>query len=126
MNPTAVIVGSGGQDGKLLLQLLESQNYTVIGLKRGDLDLLDANAVEKFLAHFRPKEIFFLAASHHSSEDLPDNVGDLFHTSIDTNVLAVSNFLNAIVTYSPSSRFFYAASSHIFGHYEGMQNEETP
>lgn len=127
MSHVAVIVGSAGQDGTLLSQLLESRGYTVIGLKRGDMDICDADAVEKLVARQKPAEIYFLAAHHHSSEDTPDNEGELLHQSMRTHFDAAVNFLNAIATRSPTSRFFYAASSHVFGvSLGGMQNEASP
>lgn len=127
MNPVAVVVGSAGQDGTLLSQLLENRGYEVVGIKRGDMDICDADAVKKLMARQKPAEIYFLAAHHHSSEDTMDNEGELFHLSMRTHFDAAVNFLNAIATQSPASRFFYAASSHVFGLPQGgKQNEGTP
>lgn len=127
MNPVAIVVGSAGQDGVLLSQLLENRGYRVVGLKRGDMELGDADAVEDFVARQTPAEIYFLAAHHHSSEEITDHEGELFRLSMSTHFHAAVNFLNAIATRSPNSRFFYAASSHVFGLSNGSkQNENSP
>lgn len=127
MKRIAVVVGSAGQDGALLSQLLEKRGYEVLGLKRGDMDIADPEAVASFVSRHKPVEIYFLAAHHHSSEDIPDGEGDLLRQSMRTHFDAPVNFLDAITTYSNESRFFYAASSHVFGSPgESMQTEETP
>ncbi len=127
MKRVAVVVGSGGQDGTLLTELLDGLDYEVIGLRRGDLDTGDHWVVADFVARHKPAEIYYLAAYHHSSEDIPDGEGELFHQSMRTHFDDPVNFLDAISIHSPSSRFFYAASSHVFGAQgEGLQNEETP
>jgi GDPmannose 4,6-dehydratase len=123
----AVIVGSAGQDGTFLTLLLESHGYVVLGLKRGDLEIADPIAVGGFVATHKPSEVYFLAAHHHSSEDIPDIEGEMFRQSMRTHFDAPVNFLEAIASFSPTTRFFYAASSHVFGPPEkGMQDELTP
>ena len=127
MKHIAVVVGSAGQDGTLLSQLLEHLGYEVLGLKRGDMDIFDSDAVVSFVSRHKPSEIYFLAAHHHSSEDITDNEGELFRLSMRIHFDAAVNFLNAIATRSPASRFFYAASSHVFGLTQGgKQSEATP
>lgn len=127
MKRIAVVVGSGGQDGTLLLQLLENLGYEVLGLERGDMDIGDPGAVAGFVSRHKPEEIYFLAAHHHSSEDITGGEGDLFRQSMRTHFDAPVNFLDAITIHSPASRFFYAASSHVFGSPgDAMQTEETP
>lgn len=127
MKALAVVVGSAGQDGTLLSQLLDRRGYEVHGLKRGDLDIGDPDAVTGFVSRHSPAEIYFLAAYHHSWEDLPDAEGDLFRQSMRIHFDAAVNFLDAIAMHSSDSRFFYAASSHVFGlPGEDRQTEETP
>ena len=122
----AVIVGSGGQDGTLLTQLLMKRGYSVFGLKRNDLDILDSKKVIDFIKDLKPAEIYYLAAYHHSSENLPPSSGDMFRQSMDVHFYGLVNFLDAIILVSPSCRLFFASSSHIFGSVEnGMQTEET-
>jgi GDPmannose 4,6-dehydratase len=46
---------------------------------------------------------------------------------LDTHVNGAVNFLEALSVHCPRARFFYAASSHVFGHPEApVQNELTP
>ena len=50
MKKVAVIIGSGGQDGTLLTLKLKSLNYEVIGVKRGDIDLLNIEEVTRIVS----------------------------------------------------------------------------
>lgn len=127
MNRCAVI-GHKGQDGKILSDLLQNRGGCVIGVGRGDLDLTDLAAVEAFLYKEKPDKIYYLAAFHHSSEDHDDrNDAALFRKSIDVHQVGAISFLEAILKSGNSSRFFYAASSHVFGEPATTpQNEQTP
>lgn len=126
MKRKALIVGSGGQDGTLLAQLLMKRGYGVTGLRRTDLDILKPQKVTDLIGDLKPAEIYYLAAYHHSSENLPPSSGDLFRQSMDVHFYGLVNFLDAIMSTSSSTRLFYASSSHIFGAVEnGMQTEET-
>lgn len=125
--PIALIVGSAGQDGTLLANLLKTRGYEVIGLTRNELDVLVPQRVADYVGEIKPAEIYYLAAYHHSSESLPPSSGDLFRKSMDVHFYGAVNFLDAISLANPSSRFFFASSSHIFGAVEeGAQTEETP
>lgn len=139
MTLKAIIVGSRGQDGQLLWSQLAERGYALLGCTRmgvvGDqlaADLRsarihDAPMVANLVDFFRPDEIYFLAAHHHSAEEGDDNPAELFRHSLDVNVLALVNFLEAVRRCSPASRLFYAASSHVFGSPAGaMQDETTP
>jgi GDPmannose 4,6-dehydratase len=126
MTKKALIVGSGGQDGTLLSQLLTRRSYEVTGLKRNDLDILSPKNVIEFVDVLKPAEIYYLAAFHHSSENLPPSSGDLFRQSMDVHFYGVVNFLDAITKTSPVTRIVFASSSHIFGAVEsGSQTEST-
>ena len=114
MNKVAVIVGSGGQDGTLLTSKLEFLNYSVIGLKRGDIDLLSSEKVTELILNIQPDEVYYLAAYHHSSEDKVSNDVELFKRSIDVHAVSVINFLDAILKHKNNCRFFYASSCLIF------------
>lgn len=121
-----MIVGSGGQDGQLLAGQLQSLGYEVCGLERKSMDIADPDAVTGLISDMHPQEVYFLAAHHHSSEDESSDEGDLFRQSISTNTVAVVNFLDAIASRSPASRFFFASSCLMFPPSEnGMQNEDT-
>ncbi len=127
MNRCAII-GHLGQDGRILSEFLQEREVQVIGIGRGDLDLTDEQAVSDFLEKERPEHVYYLAAFHHSSEDrecLGDDV--IFRRSIDVHQVGAISFLEAISKSAKDCRFFYAASSHVFGAVEKLpQNEQTP
>jgi GDPmannose 4,6-dehydratase len=135
----AVIVGCNGQDGRLLTENLTRKGYQVTGIARpshrgptGDwriaLDIDDAGAVHELLKQHVPDEIYYLAAFHHSSENMPiDDHAELFQKSFQVHVLSLINFLEGMKRFSRSSRLFYAASSHVFGNATiEPQDEQTP
>lgn len=149
MNKLALITGVTGQDGSYLSEHLLSLNYTVIGLYRRsstqnfsrlssilndknfimhEFDLTDPSGCSKIINHYRPDEFYNLAAQSHvaTSFDQPS-------TTIDINTLGVVNLLEAIVNYSPSTKFYQASTSEMFGsNFETTpdgkkyQNENTP
>lgn len=122
----AIIVGSNGQDGQLLRMHLVELNYSVIGLTKYDIDILNYNSVEKLVSESQPVEVYYLAAYHHSSEDVAINDAHLFKKSLNIHVNGLINFLNAIEKHSPKSRLFYASSSLIFGDpHEEIQTEKS-
>lgn len=136
---TAVIVGCNGQDGKLLYDLLSKRNYAVVGIGRdsirstgsfqaGSIDIANTQAVFDLIKSLKPDEIYYLAAFHQSSEELPslENIG-LVRQSYNVNVLWLANFLEGIRRFSPKTRLFYAASCRVFGlAAEIPQDESTP
>lgn len=126
MKRRAIIVGSKGQDGRLLSDLLRNKGYELILVSRGDPDILSGLDVSNLVSGTNPDEIYFLAAHHHSSEDELEPDDSLFKKSSDIHVISAVNFLEAIASKAPSARFFYASSSHIFPRSTGhLLNEET-
>ena len=125
---TAVVVGSGGQDGRLLAQSLKADGFGVMGVTRsGPVDILDAKSVARFVARVRPAEIYYVAAYHHSAQDALRDDAELYRRSHDVNVLGLVHFLEAVRVKAPEARIFYASSSRVFGaSAEPMQNERTP
>lgn len=128
MKNRAIVVGSRGQDGSLLSNLLVNQGFEVVGISRGDLDLFDPEIVSKFMMLHKPREVYYLAAKHHSSESPMESDGELFSMSIKIHFNAAVNFLEAIVKHSPDTRFFYASSSHVYAseNIGSLQSEITP
>lgn len=129
----ALIVGCNGQDGSYLFQHLEAIGYEVAGIDYGmakgplaAIDIRDTPQVVNLLRSLTPDEVYYLAAFHHSSEDVPLDDHELFRRSFEINTLALHNFLHGITIESPRSRLFYAASSHVFGDPpENVQDENT-
>lgn len=134
----AIIVGCNGQDGKLLQSFLLEKNYTLLGIDKkfikcpdgffcNEINIKEGEEIFDLINGFKPDEIYYLAAFHYSSEEKRVENLELFQHSYDVHVLGLNNFLEGIKRYSPKTRLFYAASSHIFGEpYCKIQSEETP
>lgn len=134
----ALIVGSTGQDGYYLGRSLTADGIEVIGVNRAGVKMpgeaeprpfsvLDAAAVAALVGESRPDQIYYLAAHHRSSEDAPEGISVSLERSLAIHVTGLANFLDAVRDKSPSSRLFYAASSHVFGDPDAApQSEETP
>jgi GDPmannose 4,6-dehydratase len=139
MRKKAIIIGCEGQDGQIACNYLLGKGYSLLGidkafassnqpdnLRKLTVDITKYDQVSKLIKKERPDEIYHLAAFHHSSQDKKiDNI-TLLKKSIQTNVLSLINFLEAIKNFSPKSRLFYAASSLIFGDAQNeIQDEKT-
>jgi GDPmannose 4,6-dehydratase len=128
--PRALIIGVTGQDGYYLSKLLADHGYELYGTSRfpdkadpelrlllKDLlavDLTDVHQAAQLVQACLPEEVYYLAAHHFSSQD---SVNESSHwpTFLAVNVLSVRNVLQTLSESVPESRFFYAASAHIFG-----------
>jgi GDPmannose 4,6-dehydratase len=138
----AIIVGSHGQDGRILHERLAAQGCAVlridrrgvgpdapaIGLGDGPFDVLDRTSVDRVIRAFVPDAVFYLAAFHHSSEaECPFDDVELYLRSHDVHARGPAHVLEALRQHAPHARFFYAASSHCFGEpSSGRQDESTP
>ena len=133
---TAIITGVNGQDGSYLADLLLSKGYRVIGLKRRSstinttrvdhiymdeavsstqfkmhyYDLSDGSCVANLLSQYKPDEFYNLAAQSHVavSFEVPEYTSD----GIAGGTLKI---LEGIRNISPSTRFYQASSSEMFG-----------
>jgi len=142
----ALITGITGQDGSYLAELLLSMGYEVHGIVRRHSvaenqdarihhlprknvytyygDLLDYPSLCRIVSEVMPDEIYNLAAMSHVriSFDMPS-------FTIQTNALGVLNILEVYRTICPSSRFYQASSSEMFGNSvdeDGTQRLTTP
>lgn len=120
---TALIIGALGQDGFYLTEALLQRGYYVIGTTHQDpeihadfqgsilhrLFLTEFSEIRELLLKYQPDEVYNLAARASSAQlsDDPVATGDI-------NGLAVARLLEAIIQYSPLSRFCQALSSEIF------------
>jgi len=59
---TALVLGSGGQLGSLLVHALEAENYWVTGVEQTRLDITDEKAVRSLAAMYEPDVIVNCAA----------------------------------------------------------------
>jgi len=149
MNKVAIVTGVTGQDGSYLSELLLDKGYTVVGLRRRsssekgleriehllnndnfkliEADITDSGCVNNLIAEYMPHEVYNLAAQSH--------VGTSFkqpsYTS-QVNLQGPINFLESIRLLSPSTKFYQASTSEMFGkNYEEFagtkyQKETTP
>jgi len=125
LNRNAIIVGSDGQDGRLLAQFLKEKNYQLALVGRERLDINSLLEVKELVLDTKPKEIYYLAAHHHSAEDKWDSDDILLKKSTAVHVLGVVNFLETMVLHAPYARLFYASSSHIFPSSTGEKLSES-
>lgn len=131
MSKTALLTGITGQDGSYLAELLLEKNYKVVGLYRRssnnnfsrishilnnphltleEFDLTDPSGVNTVVSKYKPHEFYNLAAQSH--------VGTSFKqptTTFEINAVGVINILEAIKNNSPSTRFYQASTSEMFG-----------
>ncbi len=130
-NKTALVTGITGQDGSYLAELLLDKGYTVIGLKRRTsmictdridhlfendnlilefYDLNDASRSWQLVNKYKPDEIYNLGAQSHVrvSFDIPE------HT-VESIAMGTMHLLNAFRELTPTSKFYQASSSEMFG-----------
>ena len=138
-NKRAIIAGIAGQDGSYLAELLLEKGYRVLGfLKKNDdtsllshfrkdlmleeTELVLKEDIVRWTRLFSPDEIYNFAAVSF----IPDTWDDPYR-AFQVNTLLVAAFLEAIKDHCPSTRFYQASSSEIFGDPpESPQTENTP
>jgi len=123
----AIIIGSKGQDGRLLSNLLVEKGYEVLGIDKGsDVNVLDVSSIATCIKENQPTELYYLAAFHHSSQDRPMDDAELMKKSTEIHVDGLRNVLEAVEEYSKHTKVLYASSCLIFGDTdEDIQTEET-
>jgi len=123
----ALIIGSQGQDGRLLADALARRDVAVTGLSRQGLrqpdgavdppvDVVAPEAVAALVRRTAPDFVYYLAAVHHASQDaaLADQA-TLWASSMAVNAAGPANVLEALRLHAPRARFFYASSCLVFG-----------
>ena len=127
----AVLFGVTGQDGSYLLELLLEKNYKVVGVTRRvstgntsrikhlldhedfeivEGDITDYSSVLRIVEEVEPDEVYNLAAISH--------VGTSFNQpllSIEVTCKGCLNILEVLREHSPSTKFYQASSSEMFG-----------
>lgn len=145
MKKRALITGITGQDGSYLAEYLLSMGYEVHGIVRRvaledpahrmwrlrsilDQIHLHPGSLESYPSIFavvekvRPHECYHLAAQSFVSYSFEDE----FSTT-NTNINGTHYILSALKQRSPDCRFYFAASSEMFGKAkESPQTEKTP
>jgi GDPmannose 4,6-dehydratase len=141
----ALITGITGQDGSYLAEFLLGKGYEVHGIVRrvaledpehrlwrirhiADKLNIHAASLESYASVFqviqavRPDECYHLAAQSFVSYSFEDAF-----STINVNVNGTHYVLSAIQSIVPECKFYFAASSEIFGNAkETPQNENTP
>ena len=133
MPKRALITGITGQDGSYLAELLLDRGYEVHGMVRRValeapehrlwrlkhiLDRIDlhAGSLESYASIFsviekvKPDECYHLAAQSFVSYSFEDAF-----STLDTNINGTLHLLSAIRERCPSARFYFAATSEMFG-----------
>src|SRR4051795_6975626 len=142
---SALITGITGQDGSYLAELLLEKGYRVHGIVRrvaledpehrlwrirhilGDIELHSASlesfpSVFKVVQQVQPHECYHLAAQSFVSYSFEDEF-----STLNTNINGTHYMLAAVKEVAPTCRFYFAASSEMFGKVrETPQNELTP
>ena len=140
----ALITGITGQDGSYLAEFLLEKGYEVHGIVRRaaiedpehrmsriihilDRIVIHAGSVESYPSIFNvvrevlPDECYHLAAQSFVAYSFEDEFSTLM-----TNINGTHHILSAIKQIAPSCRFYFAASSEMFGNAEeSPQNENT-
>ncbi|MBF0461153.1 MAG: GDP-mannose 4,6-dehydratase [Magnetococcales bacterium] len=139
----AMITGITGQDGSYLAELLLEKGYQVYGLVRQVvledpqhrlkhiLPILDHielvpgflesfPSVYKAVAAVQPDEVYHLAAQSFVSYNFEDEF-----STIDSNIHSTHYVLSAIREAVPQARFYFAASSEMFGTVQEVPQRET-
>lgn len=141
---TALITGILGQDGPYLARLLLNKGYKVYGMIRRYTnpnfentdylgvtnriefvsgDMTDESSLLHIIKNIRPDEVYNLAAQSF--------VGSSWHLAkltTETNALGVLYLLNAIKNFSPTTKFYQASTSEMFGASgsDAPLNEQSP
>jgi GDPmannose 4,6-dehydratase len=136
---TALITGITGQDGSYLAELLLSKGYEVHGLVRRSSssntsrishilnrihithgDLSDSDQIIPLISKVKPDEVYNLGAQSHGglSFEMPEYTGNI-------TGLGTTRILEAIRKNSPSTRFYQASTSEMYGAMNPPQKENT-
>ena len=137
MKKKALIVGAYGQDGSYLSELLIKKKYFVYGivnkvkkeksrstvknLKILNISINNYTKISKLIKKIKPHEIYHLGSKSFINYDFDSEFFNLNPSINGTNFL-----LTAVREFSPKSKFYFAASSEIFGNpKKAPQNENT-
>lgn len=143
MTKSALITGILGQDGPYLAKLLLEKDYKVYGMIRRyskpnfdnldflgitgkieyiEADMTDESSLLNIVKRIRPHEVYNLAA-----QSFVGSSWEQAKLTTEINALGVLYLLNAIKYFSPTSKFYQASTSEMFGlgNSGGYQDEQT-
>ena len=140
----ALITGITGQDGAYLAKLLLEKGYEVYGIFRRisspnfwrlqalgienkvnliPADITDFSSILEAIKYSSPDEVYHLAAQSFVEASFESPIATAQITGVST-----LNLLEAIRQVDPSIKFYFAATSELYGNVKhgGKINEETP
>jgi GDPmannose 4,6-dehydratase len=121
-----IVFGANGQDGTILCQQLRAAKHSVLGVGKSDLcNPLYKDGLTNLLSSEKPDRIYYLAASHRSSESVVTDLAKEREDSFLVHFQGWQNVLEACLAKSPETRLLYASSAHIFGNTSVCPQEET-
>ncbi len=143
MTKTALITGILGQDGPHLAKLLLEKGYKVYGMVRRysnpnfdnldymgitqqveyvEGDMSDESSLIQLVKSIQPDEIYNLAA-----QSFVGSSWQQAKLTTEINALGVLYLLNSIKFFSPTTKFYQASTSEMFGlgNTDGYQDEHT-
>ena len=145
MRRTALITGVTGQDGSYLAEFLLKKKYRVHGLVRRvaledeshrlwrirhlkkkiilhPASLESYASLVKIIQKIKPTEVYHLGAQSYVDYSFKDEF-----STLNTNINGTHYILSALIAFSPKSKFYFAASSEMYGKVlQTPQNENTP
>lgn len=133
---TAIIIWSNWQDWKLLSSFLEKKDYNIVWISKEDIysnnipletkkcNILNSNEVFELLNIVKPDELYYLAAYHHSSQDVIPNNSELLKSSTDIHVNWYFNILESAAKCSSQTKICYASSCLIYWWSETTKQDE--
>ncbi len=127
-----LLVGSNGQDGKILSNLLIEQGIDVILVSRNDI-LIQTKSIKKriernsnwfnIFSDLSIRNVFYLAAISRSSEHINKESSI---EQLSTNSVDMFSIINTLLSSGSSPKLFYASSSLVFGNRDlDLVNEQT-
>ena len=139
MGKVALITGISGQDGSYLAELLIKKKYKIYGLCNPQkkinhqnikkikskitlkkIDINNYSKIKKLIQKIKPNEIYHLAAQSFINYKFEDEFFNL-----NPNINGTHYLLSAVKEFSPKTKFYFAASSEIFGNSsQNSQNEK--
>jgi GDPmannose 4,6-dehydratase len=108
----ALIVGSEGQDGKIMREILARKGISCININRNNCDIRKYTQVFAAISQAQPLYLFYFAAHHTSATE--QQMAENNQSYFDINTIGVLNCLDAIKAINLGTRFFYTSSSLIF------------
>jgi GDPmannose 4,6-dehydratase len=137
MTLRALVIGSNGQDGSYLAEVLLERGYAVAGVARQArtrfvsdprfrhfaLDLCDPGGLASLLETVAPDRIFYLAAVHGPAGFAYES---RWQEALKVNVAGLHVCLEHLRRYAARARLFYASSIKVFGSpYPAVISEAT-